>query len=76
MADLEQMLAWVKCGPAYRYTTAIPKRHVPIVRYWSPPGTSEVKLPTFPDALVNWASEEFEGIKPKRTRRQTIEAFW
>ena len=76
MADFEQMLAWVPEGPGCRYTTALPECYVPIVRYWSPPSASEVKeLPSFPDGLVNWASEEFEEIKPVRSLRETIEAL-
>ena len=75
MADFEEMLAWVHRAPNCRYTTEIPEPHVPIGERWRPPGTSEVKqLPSFPDALVNWASEEFERIKPERTLRDDLEA--
>lgn len=77
MADFEEMLAWVQRGPGCRYTTAwIEPPHVPIGWCWSPPSTSEVKqLPSFPDALANWASEDFERIKPARSVRETLEAL-
>lgn len=77
MADFEEMLAWVQRGPGCRYTTAWTEApHVPIGGCWSPPSTSEVKeLPSFPDALANWASEEFERIKPVRSGRETLEAL-
>ena len=75
MADFEEMLAWVHRGPGYRYTAALTEPHVPIGGYWSPAGTSEVKeLPSFPDALVEWATKEFENAKPVRSRRDTLEA--
>ena len=75
MADFEEMLAWVHLGPGYRYTAALPEPPVPIGGYWSPAGTSEVKeLPSFPDALVEWATKEFENAKPVRSRRDTLEA--
>ena len=75
MADFEEMLAWVHRGPDYRYTAALTEPHVPIGGCWSPAGTSEVnKLPSFPDALVEWATKEFEKAKPKRSTRDTVEA--
>ena len=62
-------------GPGYRYTAARTEPPVPIGGYWSPAGTSEVKeLPSFPDALVEWATKEFENAKPVRSRRDTLEA--
>lgn len=77
MADFEEMLAWVQRGPSYRYTPALSEPYVPIGGCWSPPGSSEVKqLPSFPDALANWASEQFERIKPERSLRETLEAVW
>ena len=75
MADFEEMLAWVHRGPGYRYTAALTEPHVPIGGCWSPAGTSEVKeLPSFPDALVEWATKEFENAKPVRSLRDTLEA--
>ena len=69
MANFEEMLAWVRRGPNHRYNTALPEPYVPIGGCWSPPGTSNVEqLPSFPDALVNWASEEFGRAKPARSR--------
>ena len=77
IADFEEMLAWVQRGPSCRYTTALTEPHVPIGGCWRPPGTSEVKqLPSFPDALANWASEQFERIAPVRSLRETLEAVW
>ena len=62
-------------GPGYRYTAALTEPHVPIGGCWSPAGTSEVKeLPSFPDALVEWATKEFENAKPVRSLRDTLEA--
>ena len=75
MADFEEMLAWVHRGPGYRYTAALTEPPVPIGGCWSPAGTSEVKeLPSFPDALVEWATKEFENAKPVRSLRDTLEA--
>ena len=75
MADFEEMLAWVHRGPGYRYTAALTEPHVPIGGCWSPAGTSEVKeLPSFPDALVEWATKEFENAKPVRSLCDTLEA--
>ena len=75
MADFEEMLAWVHCGPGYRHTAALTEPRVPIGGCWSPAGTSEVKeLPSFPDALVEWATKEFENAKPVRSLRDTLEA--
>ena len=77
MANFEGMLAWVQRGPGCRYTTALTEPHVPIGWCWSPPGTSEVKqLPSFPDALANWASEQFERIAPVRSTLEMLEAVW
>ena len=77
MADLEEMLAWVQRGPRYRYTTALPEPRVPLGVRWIPPGASEVKqLPSFPNELTNWGSEQFERIKPGRSLRETLEAEW
>ena len=73
MADFEEMLAWVQSGPGYRYTPASAEPHVPIGWCWSPPDTLEVKaLPSFPNALANWASEEFN---PERSLNETLEAL-
>ena len=75
MADFEEMLAWVPRGPSYRYTAALTEPPVPIGRCWSPVGTSEVKeLPSFPDALVEWATKEFENATPVRSRRDMLGA--
>ena len=75
MANFEEMLAWVRRGPNHRYNTALPEPYVPIGWCWSPPGTSNVEqLPSFPDELVNWASEEFERAKPARSLREALEA--
>ena len=75
MADFEEMLAWVTCGPGYRYTTALTEPHVPIGRCWNPVvDTSEEELPSFPDALVEWATKKWENAKPRRSLRETIEA--
>ena len=75
MAEFEEMLAWVQRGPGYRYTTARPEPHIPIGWCWSPPGTSDVKeLLSFPEALRDWASNEFETAKPVRSLRETLEA--
>ena len=77
MADFEEMLAWVQRGPSYKYTTAHPEPRVPLGWCWSPLGTLEVKqLPSFPNELTNWASEQFEKIKPERSLRETLEAEW
>ena len=76
MADFEEMLAWVRNGPHYRYTTVPTVPHVPIHRCWSPLGSSGVKdLPSFPGALVEWATKEFENTVPVRSTRETIEAL-
>ena len=75
MADFEEMLAWVRRGPNHRYDTALPEPYVPIGGCWSPAGTSNVEqLPSFPDELLNWASEEFERAKPARSLREALEA--
>ena len=77
MADFEEMLAWVRRGPDYRYTAALTEPHVPIGGCWSPAGTSEVKkLPSFPDALVEWAIKEFENAKPVRSLRDMLKAVF
>lgn len=77
MANFDEMLAWVQRGPGCRYTTTRTEPpHVPIGWCWSPPNTSAVKqLPSFPRKLANWASEDFERIKPVRSPRETIEAL-
>ena len=73
MASFEEMLAWVRRGPNYRYTTAPTEPHVPIGWHWSPLGTSDEKeLPSFPDALVEWATNGFEDAKPVRSLRETL----
>ena len=77
MADFGEMLAWVQSGPGCRYTTTLTEPHVPIGWCWSPPGTSDVKqLPSFPDALASWASEQFERAAPVRSTREMLEAVW
>lgn len=75
MAGFEEMLAWVQDGPNYRYNAVLPEPCVPIGWRWSPPGTSNVEqLPSFPQALADWASEEFMRAKPARSRREALSA--
>ena len=77
MADFEEMLAWIKRGPGHRYTTALPNPHVPIGGCWSPRESCDVnELPSFPDALVEWASEEFDDAQPVRSLRETLKAAY
>ncbi len=77
MADFGEMLTWVSHGPHCRYTAELTKPYVPIGWRWNPPGTSEVQeLPSFPQALVEWAGREFEKAKPARSRRQLLSAVY
>ena len=82
MATFDEMLAWVNEAPNRRYPperagwSARSEPYIPLGGGWSPLGSTDVKeLPSFPEKLMEWASNEFERIKPVRTVLETIEAY-
>ena len=74
-ATFDEMLAWVRKGPSYRYEPK-PKLCVPVGGCWRPRDAwTDLELPSFPSSLVEWARKRFSEERPKRSRREAIAAL-
>ena len=77
MATLDEALEWVEFTPNLRYEDDESHHPMPIGWCWIPKTDGKtVRLPNFPVKLVQWAEEQFEEMKPKRTRLEELKATY